>query len=59
LDTLAQKLAGVGRVTHNPFLLRAAIGEHVLTIFPDGRAIVSGTDDLAVARGLYAKYVGV
>lgn len=29
-----------------------------LTIFPDGRAIIKGTDDIAAARTLYARYVG-
>jgi molybdopterin/thiamine biosynthesis adenylyltransferase len=58
LDELAQKLRGIGRVTRNPFLLRLAVDEYVLTIFPDGRAIVGGTDDVATARTLYARYVG-
>ena len=58
LATLAEKLGSVGQVTQNRHLVRATIGEHILTIFPDGRAIVSGTDDIAIARGLYAKYVG-
>ncbi|MEX0585487.1 MAG: ThiF family adenylyltransferase [Pirellulales bacterium] len=58
LDDLALKLAGVGKVTHNPFLLRLAVDEYLLTIFPDGRAIVGGTDDVATARTLYARYIG-
>ena len=29
-----------------------------MTIFADGRAIVKGTADTAVARSLYAKYLG-
>ncbi len=28
------------------------------TVFPDARAIVTGTDDPAVARSFYGKYVG-
>ena len=58
LDALATKLAGVGQVTRNAFLLRLAVDDYVLTIFPDGRAIVGGTDDIATARTLYAKYIG-
>jgi adenylyltransferase/sulfurtransferase len=58
LDELAQKLAGAGRVTRNPFLIRAAIDDYLLTIFPDGRAIIGGTDDPGVARTVYAKYIG-
>ncbi|HEY4232913.1 MAG TPA: ThiF family adenylyltransferase [Lacipirellulaceae bacterium] len=58
LEALAARLAGVGAVTHNPFLLRLAIDGYQLTVFPDGRTIVSGTDDVATARSLQAKYVG-
>jgi adenylyltransferase/sulfurtransferase len=58
LDSLAARLNGIGPVTRNPFLLRLAVGGYQLTIFPDGRTIVSGTDDPAVARSLQAKYVG-
>jgi len=29
-----------------------------LTIFPDGRAIIRGTSDPAVARSLYSRYIG-
>jgi adenylyltransferase/sulfurtransferase len=58
LDELATKLATAGRVTRNGFLLRLAVDPYLLTIFPDGRAIIGGTDDLAVARTVYAKYVG-
>ena len=27
-------------------------------VFPDGRAIIGGTDDIAVARTVYARYIG-
>ena len=58
LEALAAKLEGVGDVQRNRFLVRAAIGDHELTVFPDGRAIIGGTDDEVEARSLYAKYVG-
>lgn len=58
LAELERKLAGIGTVNRNPFLLRASIGDYLLTVFPDGRAIVGGTDDIATARTVYAKYVG-
>jgi adenylyltransferase/sulfurtransferase len=58
LEQLAAKLGTVGRVTQNKYLVRASIGDFVLTLFADGRAIVGGTDDIATARGVYAKYVG-
>jgi adenylyltransferase/sulfurtransferase len=58
LELLAAKLAGAGRVTHNAHLLRFAVGNFLLTVFPDGRAIVGGTDDVTVARQVYARYIG-
>lgn len=58
LDDLAKRLAAVGQVTVNSFLLRCIIGEYVLTVFPDGRAIIGGTDDIATAKTVYAKYIG-
>ncbi len=58
LPTLAGKLASVGRVSHNAFLLRLAVDDYQLTVFPDGRAIIGGTDDIATARTVYAKYIG-
>jgi len=59
LEQLEQKLQGVGAVTRNPFLLRLQIDDYRMTIFPDGRAIIGGTEDVAEARTLYAKYIGV
>jgi adenylyltransferase/sulfurtransferase len=58
LDKLAEKLAPVGRVTQNKYLVRLAVDNYILTIFADGRAIISGTDDIPTARTVYAKYIG-
>lgn len=58
LEELARRLESVGQVTRNPFLVRLKVDEYELTVFPDGRAIVGGTADVAAARTLYAKYVG-
>jgi molybdopterin-synthase adenylyltransferase len=58
LDALAAKLAAVGEVSRNKYLVRAAIGAYQLTIFPDGRAVIGGTEEIAEARSIYAKYVG-
>jgi len=58
LETLAEKLDGVGRVQRNPFLLRLDVDDYRLTVFPDGRAIVGGTEDVSEARTVYAKYIG-
>ena len=58
LNDLAERLEQVGGVTRNPFLLRLNVDEYEITVFPDGRAIVGGTDDIPTARTIYAKYVG-
>ncbi|MFO0917291.1 MAG: ThiF family adenylyltransferase [Planctomycetaceae bacterium] len=60
LDDLAANWQTLGTVTRNPFLIRLMVSEPAceITVFKDGRAIIQGTDDPAVARGLYARYVG-
>lgn len=58
LEALATRLAGAGRVLQNAYLLRLEVEGMELTVFPDGRAIVKGTDDPARARTLYARFVG-
>jgi hypothetical protein len=45
-------------VRGNDFLLRFRVPPYELTVFADGRAIVKGTQDPAVARSLYARYIG-
>jgi adenylyltransferase/sulfurtransferase len=57
LDDLAEKLEGVGQLTRNQFLLRLKVEGYELTVFPDALAIISGTDDVAIARVVYARYV--
>jgi adenylyltransferase/sulfurtransferase len=58
LDELAKRLQEVAEVSRNQFLLRAKVEGYELTIFPDARAIISGTNDIPTARAVYAKYVG-
>lgn len=58
LEVLETKLASVGTVDRNPFLLRADVGTHVITVFPDGRAVIAGTDDPSEARSVYSRYLG-
>jgi adenylyltransferase/sulfurtransferase len=58
LDSLAARLRSAGEVKSNPYLVRLRAGEYELTVFKDARAIVRGTDDPALARTLYARYVG-
>jgi molybdopterin-synthase adenylyltransferase len=59
LNVLRERLAPtVDQVRHNEFLLRFRIAPFEMTIFADGRAILKGTQDPAVARSLYARYIG-
>jgi molybdopterin/thiamine biosynthesis adenylyltransferase len=58
LAVLAQALQGLGSVRANEFALRFDDGAHEVTVFPDGRAIIRGTTDIGVARGVYSRYVG-
>ena len=61
LEELGTRLATSGRVTRNPFLLKleASDAPFVLTVFGDGRAIVQGTEDAGIARGVYSRYIGM
>lgn len=62
LAAIAARLDGIGDIRVNEFMLRASVGEqdqaYEITLFPDGRAIIKGTDDAAVARTVFAKYIG-
>lgn len=60
LDALKRRLmnGAPGDIRNNEFLLRLEIAPYVVTIFADGRAVIKGTKDPAVARSLYARYVG-
>lgn len=63
LSDVAARLQAVTTITaSNDFLIRFRVGEngagYEITLFADGRAIIKGTDDESIARGLYAKYIG-
>src|SRR5271168_590095 len=62
LDELGRRItkasADGGTVHHNEFLLRFRVSTYEMTVFADGRAIVKGTKDPAIARSLYARYIG-
>lgn len=45
-------------VKSNGFLLRFRVPPYEMTVFCDGRAIIKGTKDPALARTLYARYIG-
>jgi len=56
--SLAARLRPAGDVKFNEYLLRFKTGPFELTVFQDARSIVRGTDEIATARSLYAKYIG-
>ena len=58
LKILAERLRSFAEVKQNEYLLRLNVEDCELTIFRDGRAIISGTDDISKARAIYAKYIG-
>jgi len=47
-----------GEVSFNRFMLKFGAESYEFTVFPDGRAIIKGTNDIDKARTLYAKYIG-
>ena len=55
---LSARLQPHGSVRHNEFVLKFWRDPYEMTLFPDGRAIIKGTTDTAVARSLYARFVG-
>ena len=55
---MTERLKPHGTVRHNDFVLKFWREPYEITLFPDGRAIIKGTTDTAVARSLYARYVG-
>jgi adenylyltransferase/sulfurtransferase len=60
LATVERKLLSAGVVSRNEFFVRCALRDSSLSliVFPDGRAMVHGTSDKALARSTYARYVG-
>jgi molybdopterin/thiamine biosynthesis adenylyltransferase len=59
LAALALRLRPVVEdVRQNDFLIRFRVTPYEMTVFADGRAILKGTKDPAVARSLYSRYLG-
>lgn len=58
LPALERRLAPLGQITRNEYLLRFRGAGADLVVFEDGRAIVKGVSDAAQARSLYARFVG-
>jgi molybdopterin/thiamine biosynthesis adenylyltransferase len=60
LSELGNRLtaASVSDIRRNEFLLRFRVPPYEMTIFANGRAILKGTRDPAIARSFYARYIG-
>ena len=58
LAELKTRLEPLGLVRANEFALRFFLEPYEMTVFPDGRAIIKGTQDISTARTLYARYIG-
>ncbi|HWB53263.1 MAG TPA: ThiF family adenylyltransferase [Tepidisphaeraceae bacterium] len=61
LAGLAQRLSNSGEIRRTPYMLRIALHDPAgitLSIFPDGRAIIAGTCDIARARSVAARFLG-
>jgi adenylyltransferase/sulfurtransferase len=59
LDAVAAQLEQVAkRVVRAGPLLRAEVEDLVLTVFPDGRTLIEGTDDPMRAQGIFDRWIG-
>ena len=61
LGELQQRLGrnpDISNLRSNTLLLRFDRGPQTVTVFPDGRALIQGTTDAALARSLYARFIG-
>ncbi|MFF2484706.1 ThiF family adenylyltransferase [Paenibacillus sp. NPDC058071] len=60
LDQWRERLEPVAaNVEQNAYLLRVQLTEgERLVLFPDGRVLVQGTDDIVRAKTIYARYIG-
>jgi adenylyltransferase/sulfurtransferase len=55
---ISERLAPLGTVSYNEFLLKAAVERYEIALFRDGRAIIRGAHDVEDARCAYAKFIG-
>ncbi len=60
LAAIAGRWGAVGAVqSGGTAFVRLRVAPYDLTLFADGRALIRGTSDPAIARSLYARYVGM
>lgn len=58
LDAKEREWTRLGKVTRSGPVLTLEVGDLRLQLFPSGRALVKGTAQVAVAKTMYARYVG-
>jgi adenylyltransferase/sulfurtransferase len=59
LARLAQRWQRIGTVQQTPFFVRLRPDDiHSLTVFRDGRAVITGTDQISEARVLCDRFIG-
>lgn len=59
LEELGIRLSRLGDVRSTPYILTFRSETEEFSIFRDGRAIIKGTKDEAMARSVYARYIGL
>jgi len=58
LDAVEKRLSSAHSCRRNAYVLKVDVGDYTLTIFDDGRALISGTGDADTARSVYDRYIG-
>jgi adenylyltransferase/sulfurtransferase len=59
LAQMAKRWATIGRVQSTPYFVRLfPDSDHSLTLFRDGRVVVTGTEEISAARSLCDRFVG-
>jgi adenylyltransferase/sulfurtransferase len=58
LSQLSKSIPAKGEIQFNEFLLKCYAPPYEVTVFRDGRAIVRGTEEPAMARSVYSKLIG-
>ena len=58
LSELCQGWKGLGEIQETRFLARLRLEGPIVSVFPDGRALIQGVEGEEQARSIYARYVG-
>ena len=58
LEEIKKRLQKSVDVKATPYLLSFPVEEYRFVLFTDGRAFIHGTNDMNIAKRLYAKYIG-